>query len=618
MRLSASVMMVLLIALLYTPVAKASSDELPRHLNPEELSHELPSIPLLEDVFSKFVNSILVENFSEANLSLQVLARAYYPPNVKELADRFYSLLGNLTVELSEVKEDIELARSLLNELMLNESLIEVVEGFRDLAKANLTLINAEVTSIYLSKLLSGASLDVDPIHILLEDYYSDLESLYDEIQNAIEKYYEELKPVYLNVTVDKDKAWIGSSIIIEGYLTSLNETLSGRLVEIYVDGHSTFLQTDSNGYFRMAFGIPYVYKPYLLVYAIFMPRGLDVGVYSFARSNIVLVELLSLKTNITAYLSKRVALPGGKVSLRGKISLGDASLLIKAFDRCFTVRADENGFFNAEVEIPPNAQEGVYSVVVSFKGFKEWRPVATSLELIVIREPLYIDVVHPEVVLGGVPFDVEGRVMLNGSGVEGVTVEALYMDQVSTSLTDINGSFRVSLSFGLLCPTGTQYVILRAPPPYCWARGAQVKVAIFNVNVLMVSSLTAVVAVLLYLSLKKLRGEGLKRSVEGYELKEAMKEAEVKPREIGESFRGPSYYREAVSIVERHTGVSMEPSDTVREYLKKVSQKLGDAYALFKELSMKLEEQVYGGKSVDEAECNRILDELKRALEGA
>ncbi|MHC1628893.1 MAG: hypothetical protein ACXQTI_08700 [Candidatus Nezhaarchaeales archaeon] len=604
-----------LLALSCMPVVAASLDE-PRHVNPETLSPKVPPATELESIFNEYMNSMSMENFMQANASLLTLMEAYYPENIRDSVSRFYSFLNNLTVEISDVKEYILLGSMLLDKLMLNESVEAVMKGFRDLAKANLTLSTTEDMAVRVSKALHGAKLNVSAMEELLSKYHDELVDLYSRILEAMKKYANvTLKPTNLSISVDKCEAWIGSIIIIRGSLTSLDEPLPERVIEMHIDDNKFYLKTDANGSFSMAFRIPYIYKTNLTIYAIFIPQGPDVGVYRVVTSNVIVIKLLSLETNLTASLSKYVALPGDEILIRGRISLANADLMIKAFNEKIVVQADEAGLFEVELKVPHNAQEGPHTITISFGGFREWRPANLSLKLNVVRERIQVIVSYPHFVFGGLPFDIEGQVLLNGSGIERAEVRALYLDKTSSLITDVNGSFKLSINFGFLCSTGLQHILIEVPSPYYWARGALVRIEVFNVNIIMVLALTALIAVLVHLGLRELRH---KRPKEEPIVEVKPKAIEVKPtHKVEKALEMPGYYREAVNIVERYTGVKLLASDTVREYLNKISSLLKEAYNIFKELSLRLEEQVYGGKRVNEDECYELLKSLRKILEG-
>ena len=71
--------------------------------------------------------------------------------------------------------------------------------------------------------------------------------------------------------------------------------------------------------------------------------------------------------------------------------------------------------------------------------------------------------------------------------------------------------------------------------------------------------------------------------------------------------------YLEAVKIIEGMIEIAKKPSETIREFLGRVMDGLGERAAIFEELSYMTEVAVYGGVKPDMELARELLDKLRR-----
>jgi hypothetical protein len=74
-------------------------------------------------------------------------------------------------------------------------------------------------------------------------------------------------------------------------------------------------------------------------------------------------------------------------------------------------------------------------------------------------------------------------------------------------------------------------------------------------------------------------------------------------------------FYVEAASVVGEATGLYVRDYETIREYLVRVKNNLGEAYPIFEEISMLAERELYGGERANEIIVAELLRRLRQQL---
>ena len=116
--LGAWILLLALACLILSPLTPCYS--IPRHVDPSQVSEELPLPTGLLKLYGEVVGALVKGNFTKADLNLRKLVEVYAPPNLRYVYDRFNELLRreeallNLTAsklrEASELLEGGELA----------------------------------------------------------------------------------------------------------------------------------------------------------------------------------------------------------------------------------------------------------------------------------------------------------------------------------------------------------------------------------------------------------------------------------------------------------------------------------------------------------------------------
>jgi len=146
---------------------------------------------------------------------------------------------------------------------------------------------------------------------------------------------------------------------------------------------------------------------------------------------------------------------------------------------------------------------------------------------------------------------------------------------------------------------------------------------SVFIMNVFSVGAVLGCMEVLTGALLGSTLTLGAKRRRPGHEMAPLMEEAEapkhvVRSVEVSQFVGVQAQYWKAVAVVSKFAGIAMEPSFTIREYLRLVREKLGLAYASFERLSLLYERWLYSPLRVSEEKSlvERCFKELVGSLE--
>jgi len=594
-------LMVLVLAL---PI---SIHQLPRHVDPAKVHEEAPSPLGLLSIYMRIASSVSAGSFNEALENLRTVFKIYAPEDLRYIFSRFNSLLQEEVLYLNETNLHLGKSRSLLNLGFLKEAEDEANEGSRTLAKAelihNYDLLPAsrEFTRRIPIDLLSV----LNPLNETIERYYIELRNLDLEINKKVTAGIEETT---LQIRVNKSEAWVGSYLNISGVLSaSKSGGLSGRQVTLHIEGAVTHIQTGKDGFFETSFQIPYVYKPSIKIYAEYIPKASDIGLFTASRSKTVEVKLLYLKANLTASLDKNRAKPMEECEVSGSIDPPDLKVWIEAFSRKRMMNPSPNGFFKTILSVPSDASESIHEVKVWSEARGVIAPKRLILKLEVYRLPLELKAYTPPLCFSGLGLNGSGSVSSSKSPMQDVKVTIEGITGKIETVTDNHGAFEAVTPLPLNLLSGSYTVRISASTEMPEYRKADATCRFTVVNPIS----AALPSALLLFFILRLKPRRIKSVVN----MEAPIEAPLKPKKKPALKGIQAVYAEAVNIVERYTGIDARPNYTVREYLKVVSPILREYSKPFEEISKMLEDELYGGLKVDLEEAYKVLDVLRRNL---
>ena len=586
-----------------------------RHVNPAEVQEEGPSALELLSLYRAAIEAVASENYAEASLKLGEAIEVYAPPNVRYVINRFNELMSREVDLLNATHDYLILAKTLLKLGLLDEAELGVENGTYTLMKANITYAELVLASREVQRYLKIPKLvdQVEELSGVLRRYREELSGLRSLIE---ERKLEEVVRTRLSLEANATEVWVGSGLRVSGVLiTAAGEPVPNREVAILLGGHVYRTSTDSSGQFDAEVQVPHLYKPEIKLYAVYTPSGDDVGRLAACRSSPVSIRLLYLTPNLNVSLDRRRVKPAESITLVGRSDAPGLDIVVEAFGQELRTRTRLDGSFELEFSVPEQAGEGWHNLTVRSLASGVYAPEEVSISVEVYRIPLEIRASSSRLAISGlVSAKVEGVVLAEGTPLGGVRVVVEGYGESYSAETDYLGRFSVEVRPGPAAMTGTHSITLTAVPSEPWYETASAEVEVLTLNLYATSLLVALGSLL------------LKRAwpVRGPAREEVRPEAPeptaptlarpTRPSELPEMY---AVYQKAVEMVRAETGVDMRPSDTVREYLARTRGKLGAAAEPFSELSMMLEEVVYGGREPDLEKALLLLELIGSALEG-
>jgi len=441
-----------------------------------------------------------------------------------------------------------------------------------------------------------GGVVDDDLLE-MIEDYLNDVESGVDV--GALEM-------SSLGVVVNVSEAWVGSRVRVSGRLTGGGIGLEDRRVQVKIGGNSVIVVTGKGGGYSLDISVPYLYEKSVDVRGFYWPSGEDALAYSPALGRSKL-DLLYMVPDLEV-TGDSVGLPGRTWNFSGRVlgesgGLKDISVDIVGFGAKESVVTDVGGVFNGSLMVSPEAKTGQTMVSVESSPVGVYRDVEERMVVEVLRLPLRLEVVEPGLVFSGLSVGYRYSVSAGGEPLNGCRVE-VFGERASSVDYSVDGEGIARLYVPLLRVGGGYRWRVVADPVQPWINGASLSGEFSVVNSLFALFFTGVSAVAVYSVWRYLDG----RRVEVFEEVVPVVGSEVEPVVEPVAPTGFSgLFLAALRVVEGLSGVVMLPSDTLREYMFRVVDRLGDRVGgLFRELVLRYEAWLYGRPS--EAELEQVM----------
>ena len=593
-----------------------------RHVNPSELPEEYPNVIDLLSIYATIIDKASLEDFGESLRNLNESMRIHVPEYVKYVYNRFNELLRDELNKLNSTRIYIDIAK--LN-ILLGQ--LEYARG--NLSSAAYTLAEANLTYIELSRSvnefermlripLNQLASKLASLGELLTKYSNEIRELWDRLEALRRAGLEETQ---IFIWVDRDSVWTGETVQLNGFLRSGGGyPLEGRAVSMFLDGKkTTLLTTDNRGFFSTKLLTRGVYKPTIEVHVEYTPSGEDVGRYKSSKSNTIIIYILYDEPVIYAKLSRSRAYPDQLVHVYGWVntSLGrlPEKIYMSIFGVTFSSNLKGNGTFDFTFRVPEDVEEGFYNVRLYTKASGIIAPSEKTLTILVEKIPLNVTYSAPAIVLSGGKIVVTGRVtdsfgpLIMPLAYSRVTISGF--GNQFTAYSDEDGVFTVSIDVPISTMTGRLNLSLLVEPPSQLYKAHILSVEVFVINPLTIIVPSIVFAIALVYAVPIVRE--VRASIAGRRILETMEEGVEEF--ILEIPRSKFFYTKAASIVGEATGIYIRDHETMREYLARVKEHLGEAYQIFEKISMLAERELYGGERADRAIVAKLLRRLRGKL---
>ena len=609
-----------LIILVFVLAMSTVAPHLPRHLNPMQVSPELPSGISLLMLYGSVIDAAIKGDFTNVAQQLGYLMKVHVPEDVKYIYMRFNELLSDELNKLNQTSELLMDARIKLSHGFLKEAEDYLEEARISIAEAIIIHSELEASSKELSRAfrISFPKLSniLEKLRSLISLYQEEISFLSDRLREFKER---GILDTAILLWVNSSEAKVGSSIRVYGGLyDEYYHPLSRRNISIYIeDEKAASFITDEYGSFGGIIIIPYVYEPEVRLYAEYVPNDEDSGRFKASKSNIIILRLIYEEPSIIASLNVSSITPLRPFMIFGRVltqsGIYPEKLFMNAFGKVEAINIQEDGSFKHVIKVPGTVSAGFHKITLYTKAHSILAPSQKFLWIKVYKIPVYLLLHVPTIALSGFQVSIRGELSIMEDRIEGshprgeIILELL---EGRHAFKVENRTFSINLVIPMTSPTGFIDVTLRFNPDNPIYQTAFMKTRLLIINPLTILIPLSGMIYLMKISVStfmKKKGKAPQAT-----LKEAEVTEEVKPF-IPRAGGIVEIYLEAVRIASEIAGIKMKPSDTIREFMVKVYDKLGGAATLFSELSYMTEAAIYGEIKPDIELARYILEGMRR-----
>lgn len=586
-----------------------------RHVNPASEVEQHPLSGFMTLLYLSTIDSIMKGDYKAVDEGLRALNLVYIPENFRFIANRFHALLNATWNLINEMRTLLDKAEALVNLGRGTDAKPILQEALGKYERVRSIYLELELAS---RELVRAFGLQVSELLEKINELEETIEGLYSQLIKLLEiaDLQLQLKDTFLVVDVEPKQLWTGGSIEVRGKLHTVEGSLSGRLVKVYVDDFELIsVETLEDGSFVAEASLPYIYKPVVTIQARYIPQGIDSQLYKPAVSNNVSISLLYIQPKITLTVTGS-ALPGQSLTVRGVIE-GEGMPPYNQVNISwmgFNLTADlSNGIFSLKLRVPEEVAEGSYPLVVNAPAFEIYAPAQEVVYVNITRIPLNVKLQIPSIMIAGLPLTVRGEVLCEDSDLN-VSVKIVISSHVYTSSS--NGELKLTVTPPLTVLSGHHVCEVYVLPALPWYKGVYLRERVLVINPLTSILVLGLIATLMF-----------SRSRSRRELEQVKPLPEIEKVESklmsGKRSIAPELewlidlYWQAVVIVTKLTGVEMAKSMTMREYLASVSPKLGGLKSSFETLTLVAEKALYARTvTIDELELAKKSFEVIRLAE--
>ncbi len=604
-----AVLLALLLTLLVQPVGLAADygigvplAELSPHQDPEVVNFQYDGTTFLKQII-EVMDGIIDGETSRGRDTFADISTANLPEEMVGTQATLIILGEHLEVRSERIADDLDLMS-----LLLEQGSTEELQALSELTGVQLVKMGMEIEAMEaeifeMAQAMGAFSTVSDEGETLLTDINQQLIQLntrVDQNQTATDTLREQgaqiaelgLPSPELSLAIVPGTAYVGDEVVFEGALSLDGRPLADRSLQIQLDGINLGSPlTGADGSFQGSLHLPQSYTPEAFAQAVYIPAADDAGQHLPGLSPTVPVKVryygveLHLDTPDRAY-------PGRNYDLRLGLDYGDAPPLS---DRRVEVLLDEElvATFRAGVtaditlKINPDAELGPHllKVTTASDGRYAGASLVNAFEVRWVEIALELERPQLAFLPGSVGY--RGRIISELGPVVGAEVLMKLGEAETTAVTNRDGFFSAKLEVGVVGGlVGREVLLVQVAPtqprhPRLTEDRHQVVVNLVNCVLLGVLVLLAAAFLPVWVS----RRQTSRQVAPWQEPKPVAATNAVSPPTWVESGvpatvsgRILYWYRRSLFLVQRVTGNYPGRGQTLREFARDVSQRLGPA----------------------------------------
>jgi len=310
------------------------------------------------------------------------------------------------------------------------------------------------------------------------------------------------------------------------------------------------------------------------------------------------LPTLLEVSAPDTAY-------PGLPFTVSGRVTStgGTADRLVEVLLDSIQLAAETvQGQFSFQVTPPPQVSTGKHSLEVAVTSQGRYSGTSQRLAINISQLPIQTDIQLPRVSFFSNSVQVRGKIYYSLSPLDDAKVQVTLGQASTAARTSNNGTFATAVDVPFdLSLIGPQELTVAVEPAEAWYASLEIKRWILNINAANLSLMLVVfisLGVLIYTMVRAKPSRIRQETIAKQSIIQEPVTIRLSPRLKYESTdtrgRVLSAYIDGLRVVEKVTGISMEPHTTLREFLKTSTPRLPGAINPFTELTVMAETALY------------------------
>ena len=600
--------------------------------NPDTATMVFSGISLFQ-FYSSTLDSVLTKNQKDIETAIQKSPFANIPPAVEDSFHYFLSSAGNLCSQILELDGSISDTEMLLQESRFTEAAAVKSAALQNLAAANANLndieqavdiagnqfqVNAAPDDSAISLSYAAVKNNIQQLTNLLDLYQSLLLAQQQEILN------ESMLPSSdITINITPKSAYVGDTVNVGGTLSANGQPLGNRDIEILLNGSQYLtLTTDSQGNYLSPLQLPYWYVSTIQIQAFYYPQAGDIGAYDLALSpavnlNILFYQaVLSLKASAQAY-------PGRDTVIVGHCDYGaspipDTRNVEVSLDNGPVAELVVAADFSANIALPSDITVGNHLITVSVMADGRYGPAVIDTILNVVPAiPVVLTAKLPFVAFIPGRFSIRGKLTSSVGPVAQAGISITFDGKQVHAISNDDGTFFIPVSsdigFGLFGSQTLQFTVTPSEPWPAAVTLSRKVMTVYAVNCgvffLILVLLGIILPRRLKFSIRPSAKQKLPQSViatqSAFSATAASNVADNNSNDIDfPDKNSPAgrlfyWYRIVIRLVQKVSGLLLQPHQTLREYLDDTVKATGAAGKIILEFTRIVEMVLYSSHQV-------------------
>lgn len=583
----------------------------PRHVDPMGVREQLPDPATLARIMASYAAAIRSLDIYNSTSLLLEIRRIYVPEGYRFVIDRFANLSREFLDRVNDSDASLDIAESRIGISDISGALSALGYAEANISRASyiLNLLEDAIKGLNIIGIPDSVSRDTAESHRYALNFLIErLRRLMDEVEGLKIRSMDTL----LEINASPRKIWVGDPIDIWGYLRDARgDPLPGRAVRIHIGSLVIDTVTRDDGLYMVSEPLN-IYTPTVSIYSEYIPSGDDVNRYRYSRSNVVPVEVLFIRPNLSIALDRYSYTPGSRMIITVSSDLDVEASLDLGFRVIEGLRIYGGSPSTIEVDIPLNISEGSYTARIVSRASGVIAPSEAMAIFTVTRMPASLDVEAPLAILTGIPTQIPIKASTSGVIIYRYLDFEGFVEAVGASKAVIT----IYIPPTYIMQSASIEIILKPHSPEY--RGARVSIEVRVINTPILAMIGAIMLYIAYRSAMLIKKTGLGKA--GLAIPERVGPAKQRGGDaqrdqelsVGGMSTPARIYVEVMRIIEALTGISIKGYETLREYYRRVSGLLGALGASIWDFLMVYERILYGR----EGESPSLVERLRKIYE--